>query len=148
MGLFSKPKMPNEDDKFWIDQKLKMIDTCNSWLTNGDNITGFFNSLESLKNSVKELLPYEKKYPNYFNPKPSQILNNFSAHKLLLEQKFIDRYVMSIERKLLDYTTIRGKTNNFNKMVDIFRYYSGDFEPANVNYFEFRLIERFPEFYK
>ena len=60
MGLFSKNKMPNEDDKFWIEQKLKMIDTCNSWLTNGDNITGFFNSLESLKNSVKELLPYEK----------------------------------------------------------------------------------------
>ena len=73
---------------------------------------------------------------------------NLKNTKLLLEQKFIDRYVMSIERKLLDYTTIRGKTNNFNKMVDIFRYYSGDFEPANVNYFEFRLIERFPEFYK
>ena len=148
MGLFSKPKMPNEDDLFYIEQSLRMLETYNDWATRGDNIVGFFNSIDCLKKEYKELLKYEKKYPNYFNPKPSQILNNFGAHKLLLEQKFIDRYVMSIERKLLDYTTIRGKTNNFNKMVDIFRYYSGDFEPANVNYFEFRLIERFTEFYK
>ena len=148
MGLFSKPKMPNEDDKFWIEQKLETLNHYNDWVTRGDNITGFFNDVEGLRNTVKELVKYEKKYPNYFNPKPSQILNNFSSNKLLLEKGFIDRYIMAIERKLLDYSTMRGKTNNFNKMVDIFRYYAGEFEPENVNYFEMKLSERFPEFFQ
>lgn len=146
MGLFSKPKMPNADDAFWIRQKLETLNNYNDWVTRGDNITGFFNDVEGLRNTVKELVKYEKKYPNYFNPKPSQILNNFSSNKLLLEKGFIDRYIMAIERKLLDYSTMRGKTNNFNKMVDIFRYYSGEFEPENVNYFEMKLRERFPDF--
>lgn len=146
MGLFNKYKMPNEEDAFWISQKLEMINNYNDWVKRGDNITGFFNSVEGLKNTVKELVKYEKKYPNYFNPKPSQILNNFSTNKLLLEKGFIDRYIMAIERKLLDYSTMRGKTNNFNKMVDIFRYYAGEFEPENVNYFEMKLKERFSEF--
>lgn len=147
MGFFSKPKTPNENDKFWIEQKLALIDTYNNWVTSGDNITGFFNGIESLKAAVKELLPYEKKYPDYFKPKPSQILSNFCTNKLLLEKGFIDRYIISIERKLLNYTTIRDKTNNFNKMVDIFRYEAGEFEPESVDYFEMKLRERFPEFF-
>ncbi len=148
MGLFSKSKMINDDDAFYIDRILRMLQTYNDWATNGDNIIGFFNSIECLKNEVLQLLPYERKYPNYFDPKPSDVLNNFESYKLLLEQKFIDRYIVSIERKLLNYTTIRGKTNNFNKMVDIFRYESGEFEPENINYFESKLAERLPEYYQ
>lgn len=148
MGLFGNRRMPNADDAFWISQKLETLNHYNDWVTRGDNITGFFNNVEGLRNTVKDLIKYEKKYPNYFNPKPSQILNNFSTNKLLLEKGFIDRYIMSIERKLLDYSTMRGKTNNFNKMVDIFRYYAGEFEPENINYFEMMIRQRFPEFYE
>ena len=68
--------------------------------------------------------------------------------RFLVEQDFIDRYMVSIERKLLDYSTIRGKTNNFNKKVDLFMFYAGEFQPENITYFEQVLAERFPEFYK
>lgn len=148
MKLFNKNNTLNENDKFWINQHLKTIDTYNEFLTWGDNIPGFFNNIDSLKNAVKDLLPYEQKYPNYFSPKPSQIIKNFSSNKLVLEKNFIDRYIMSIERKLLDYTTIRGKTNNFNKMVNIFMYYAGEFESENVTYFEMMIKERFSEYYQ
>ena len=146
MGLFGNKRIPTGMDEFEINQRLQSINYYNDVVKRGDNITGFFNDVEGLRNTVKELVRYERKYPNYFNPKPSQILNNFSTNKLILEKGFIERYIIAIERKLLDYSTMRGKTNNFNKMVDIFRYYAGEFEPENVNYFEMKLRERFPEF--
>lgn len=147
MGLFGK-RMPTLEEKLQIDSELTMLNSYNNGVTRVDDVGLFLSDVESLKEIVGRLIKYEIKYPNYFNPKPSQILNSFSTNKLLLEKGFIDRYIMAIERKLLDYSTMRGKTNNFNKMVDVFRYYSGEFEPENVNYFEIKLKERFSDLYK
>ena len=150
MGLFSKKiKMPNSKDLFWIEQNLEKLNYHNGCVNRTNNIEGFFNEITSIKSVVKDLIKYENKYPDYFNPKPTEILKNFNKNnKLILEKNFIDRYLMAIERKLLDYSTMRGKTNNFNKMVDLFRYYAGEFEPENVKYFEMKLFEDFPEFYQ
>lgn len=147
MGLFGK-RMPTLEEKLQIDSELTMLNSYNNGVTRVDDVGLFLSDVESIKEIVGRLIKYERKYPYYFNPKPSQILNSFSTSKLVLEKGFIDRYIMAIERKLLDYSTMRGKTNNFNKMVDVFRYYSGEFEPENVNYFEIKLKERFSDFYK
>ena len=148
MGLFSrKIRMPNVTDKNEIEYLLQTLTSYNNGVTRVDDIERFLSDIDFLKSIVKRLIPYEKKYPDYFNPKPTEILRNFDTNnKLILEKNFIDRYLITIERKLLDYSTMRGKTNNFNKKVDLFRYYAGEFEPENVNYFERCLIERFPEY--
>ena len=149
MGLFNLfTKKPNEDDLFWIEQDLEKIKYYNDVLKRGGNITAFLNGMDSLKNTLNDLIKYEQKYPNYFNPKPSEILKNFRENnKLILERNFIDRYIIEIEKKLLNYSTIRGKSNNFNKMVDLFRFEAGEFEPETVKYFEVELSKNFPELY-
>lgn len=146
MGLFSKK--PNQHDAFMIQQKMQELNYYNETIVRMDNVEGFLNQISGLKNTVIDMQKYERKYPDVFNPKPSKILKNFETNKLILEKNFIDRYLLAIERKLLNYSTMRGKTNNFNKMVDIFKYYAGEFEPENVNYFSIKLQERFPEFYQ
>ena len=146
MGLFSKK--PNQHDAFMIKQKIQELNYYNETIARMDNVEGFLNQIGGLKNTVIDMQKYERKYPDVFNPKPSKILKNFETNKLILEKNFIDRYLLAIERKLLNYSTMRGKTNNFNKMVDIFKYYAGAFEPENVNYFSIKLQERFPEFYQ
>lgn len=149
MGLFGIKKMPTFDEKIKIESELNMLNSYNNGATRVDDVGLFINDIESIKEIVERLIKYERKYPNYFNPKPSEILKKFRTNnKLILEKNFIDRYIISIEKKLLDYSTIRGKTNNFNKKVDLFRYYAGEFEPENVNYFEIKLRERFPEFFQ
>ena len=146
MGLFSKK--PNQHDAFMIKQKIQELNYYNETIARMDNVEGFLNQIGGLKNTVIDMQKYERKYPDVFNPKPSKILKNFETNKLILEKNFIDRYLLAIERKLLNYSTMSGKTNNFNKMVDIFKYYAGEFEPENVNYFSIKLQERFPEFYQ
>ena len=146
MGLFSKK--PSQHDAFMIKNKMQELNYYNETIVRMDNVEGFLNQISGLKNTVVDMQKYEKKYPDVFNPKPSKILKNFGTNKLILEKNFIDRYLLAIERKLLNYSTMRGKTNNFNKMVDIFKYYAGEFEPENVNYFSIKLQERFPEFYQ
>ncbi len=148
MGLFKKKiKMPSDIDRIEIEYQLQRLNSYNNGATKVNDVDLFINDVTSIKEIVENLIKYEIKYPNYFNPKPSEILKNFKTNnKLILEKNFIDRYIISIERKLLDYSTMRGKTNNFNKKVDLFRYYAGEFEPENVNYFERCLIERFPEY--
>lgn len=146
MGLFSKK--PNQHDAFMIKQKIQELNYYNETIARMDNVEGFLNQISGLKNTVIDMQKYERKYPDVFNTKPSKILKNFGTNKLILEKNFIDRYLLAIERKLLNYSTMRGKTNNFNKMVDIFKYYAGEFEPENVNYFSIKLQERFPEFYQ
>lgn len=146
MGFFSKK--PNQHDAFMIRNKMQELNYYNETIVRMDNVEGFLNQIIGLKNTVMDMQKYERKYPDVFNPKPSKILKNFETNKLILEKNFIDRYLLAIERKLLNYSTMRGKTNNFNKMVDIFKYYAGEFEPENVNYFSIKLQERFSEFYQ
>lgn len=145
MELFSKK--PNQEDAFWIKQITQELNYHNDIIVRMDNVEGFLNEIHSLKDTVKKLLKYENKYPSVFNPKPSVILKNFELNKILLEKNFIDRYILTIERKLIDYTTERGKINNFNKKVDLFRYYADEFEPETLVYFNCRLSERFPQYF-
>ena len=139
---------PNESDKAFIKIQLDSINYYNDSLKRANNVSSFLYAMNDLKNTLNKLLNYEKKYPNYFKPKPSEILKNFRENnKLILEHNFVDRYIVEIEKKLLNYSTVRGKSNNFNKMVDIFRFEAGEFEPETVKYFEVELSKNFPELY-
>ena len=146
MALFSKK--PNQEDTFKINQAMKELNYHNETIVRMDNVEGFLNEIHSLKETVEKLLKYERKYPKVFNPKPSVILKNFELNKILLEKNFIDRYVEVIERKLLDYSTDRGKKNNLFKKVDLLRYYVDEFDPETLVYFNCRLSERFPQYFK
>ena len=149
MGLLNLfTKKPNNDDLFWINRELEQLNYYNDMVLRCNSIPSFLYSINDLKKVLINLLKYEKKYPYFFNPKPSEILKNFRENnKLILEQNFVDRYIVEIERKLLNYSTMRGKLNNFNKMADCFRFEAGEFEPETVRYFEVELSKNFPDLY-
>lgn len=146
MGLFGNTRMPNELEAMKIQMAIETLQGHYKWICQTDDLNAFINGSDFIKQDIKQLLEYEKKYPKFFKNKPSYGWNRILQERLEVEQDFIDRYIISVERKLLDYSTIRGKTNNFNKKVNLFKYYSGEFKPENVNYFEMKLKERFSEF--
>ena len=97
--------------------------------------------------SLNTLIAYEKKYSSFFkNPKPTANSAKVSRELPSVEKKFVDYTIINLERKLLKYTTDRGKRNNFNKEVDIFKYYAGEFLPQTVEYFDKQIHERFSEY--
>ena len=147
MGLFRKKnKMPSELDALKINQSISFLKEHYEWIRQTDSLDAFIMGSNQMKQDINKLFEYEKKYPKFFSHKPSYGWNIILQERKGVEKDFIDRYMLSIERKLLDYSTLRGKKNNFTKKVDLFRYYAGEFEPENVNYFERCLIERFPEY--
>lgn len=148
MGLFRNKRMPDDLEAMKIRFAVDALKNHYKWICNTDDLGAFINGTNSMKDDIQQLFLYEKKYPNFFTNKPSHGWNIILQERTGVEKDFIDRYIMSIERKLLDYSTIRGKTNNFNKKVDLFKYYAGEFEPENVNYFEMKLRERFPVFFQ
>lgn len=88
---------------------------------------------------------YENKFPKYFK-KPSDNLNKITKELPECEKKFVDYTLNNLERKLLNYTTDRGKINNFNKEIDIFHYYAAEFLPETVIYFEKQIEKIFPKY--
>ena len=148
MRLFGNKRMPDDLESMKIQMAIESLQGHYKWICQTDDLGAFVNGTNFMKDDIHQLFEYEKKYPNFFRNKPSYGWNRILQERAGVEQNFIDRYIMSIERKLLNYSTLRGKTNNFNKMVDLFRYYAGEFEPENVKYFEMKLFEDFPEFYQ
>ena len=89
----------------------------------------------------------QKKFPSFFGKNsPSSNLEKINSERKKMEKKFVDRFLISIEKKLLNYSTDRGKRNNFNKETDKFKYYAGEFLPETVKYFNEMIEERFPEY--
>ena len=73
-------------------------------------------------------------------------MNKIKSERQEMEKEFIDRYFICIEKKLLNYSTIRGKKNNFTKETDIFRYYAPEFLPETVDYFNKIISENFSDY--
>lgn len=146
MGLFDKIRMPNDLEALKIKIAIESLQDHYKWICKTDDLGAFINGTNYMKDDIKQLLSYEKKYPRFFINKPSKGWDRILEERAGVEEDFIDRYIVAIEVKLLEYSTMRGKTNNFNKKVDLFRYYSGEFKPESVNYFEQMIKERFPEF--
>lgn len=147
MGLFGNKRMPTDLEAMKIQSTIESLQGHYKWICQTDDLRAFVTGTNFMKEDIKQLLSYEKKYPYFFKNKPSHAWNKILQERKDVEKDFIDRYIISIERKLLNYSTLRGKTNNLNKMVDIFRYDAGEFNPESVNYFEMKLRERFPEFF-
>ena len=145
MGIFIT-RMPKGIDEFEIQNRITQLKYHNEVFPRTNNVLGFLNAIKDVKEDFIFLKRYEKKYPKYFNPKPSDALAQFNSNMPMIERNFIDRYVQTIERKLLDYSTIRGKRNNLNKMVDIFRYYAEEFLPETLEYFDEILKSRFSDY--
>lgn len=146
MGLFQSKRKPDEFEAMRIQSAIEALQDHYKWICQTDDLGAFINGTNFMKDDIKKLLSYERNYPSFFKSKPSAAQNKILMERLEVEKNFIDRYIMSIERKLLDYSTMRGKTNNFNKKVDLFKYYAGEFKPESIDYFKKMISERFPEF--
>lgn len=145
MGLFSKNPSKHEQEDitqhiFWIQSFYKTIN-------DGCGIEVFVDCKNRVLNSLEILISYEKKYNSFFKkPKPSDNKKKIFRELPEIERRFVDYTIVKLEKKLLDYSTDRGKRNNFNKEVDKFMYYAGEFLPSTVDYFNRIINERFSEY--
>lgn len=147
MGIFLNKK-PDELELMKINSRIEFINDRYKWICSTDDLDAFITGTNLMNEDIKFVLKFKTKYPNYIKKSNLSILSKISKEKMFVERKFIDRYIMAIERKLLDYTTERGKTNNFNKKVDLLRYYADQLEPETLVYFNSQLSERFPQYFK
>lgn len=145
MGLFSKK--PTLTHIHEIESAIFEAQTSYKEVATTDRPDWFIEAYEKTYTSTEFLVKMERKYPSYFKkPTPSSNLEKINSERKKMEKKFVDRFIISIEKKLLNYSTERGKRNNFNKETDKFRYYAGDFLPETVDYFNKVIKERFSEY--
>ena len=145
MGLFSQN--PNGKTQGVIAQKAFQVQSSYKMMFDGCGIEVFVNCKKTVFDGVNTLIMYENKFPKYFRkPKPSDNLNKITKELPECEKKFVDYTLNNLERKLLNYTTDRGKINNFNKEIDIFHYYAAEFLPETVIYFEKQIEKIFPKY--
>ena len=145
MGLFSRnPSRTEQND---ISQHIHYVQSSYKMMYDGCGIEVFVDCKNRTLSSLEILVSYENKYHSYFKkPRPSD--NKATVLKELpdVERKFVEYTILNLEKKLLNYSTDRGKRNNFNKEIDKFRYYAGEFLPETVDYFNQMIEERFPEY--
>lgn len=145
MGLFSKK--PSGSQQVYIQSAISEVQTKYKYLTTVDRVDWFIEEYENIYRSMNFLLDAEKRFPSYFGKhKPSTNMKKIESERAEMEIQFIDRFILSIERKLLNYSTDRGKRNNFNKEANKFKYYAAEFLPETVDYFNKVIQERFTEY--
>lgn len=146
MGLFSSKK-PTTDHIVKIESAIFQAQTNYKEASKTDRPDWYVEAYKRAYTSTQFLVEMQKKYPSFFGKNsPSSNLEKINSERKTMERKFIDRFIISIEKKLLNYSTVRGKTNNFNKEISKFKYYSGEFLPETVLYFEEMIKERFSEY--
>lgn len=142
----SKAK-PTGSQQVYIDSAIHDVQMHYKQVASTTRVDWFIEEYKSTYSSLNYLLDAEKKFPSYFGKNnPTSNLNKINCERPKMEKKFIDRYILSIEKKLLEYSTERGKRNNFNKETDKFRYYADEFLPESVVYFDKLISERFPDY--
>lgn len=145
MGLFDKK--PNAKTQVYIQSHINEVQTQYKYLTRVERVDWFLETYEKIYKEMNYLLDAEKKYPSYFGKhRPSTNMNKIKSERQEMEKDFIDRYFICIEKKLLNYSTIRGKKNNFTKETDIFRYYAPEFLPETVDYFNKIIRKNFSDY--
>lgn len=145
MGIFSKNPSLKEQNE--ISQNIFWVQSFYKTMFDGCGVEVFVNCKQRVFSSLDLLIKYERKYPSYFkHPKPTENHKKIIKELPEAEKKFVDYTIINIEKKLLNYSTDRGKRNNFNKETDKFRYYAGEFLPETVDYFTRMINERFPEY--
>ena len=145
MGLFSKK--PSQREQNDISQNIFNVQSAYRSMYDGCGVEVYVDCKNRLMKSMNTLLAYEKKYPSYFkHPTPTENAKKIQEEMQEVEMHFVDYTITYIEKKLLNYSTARGKTNNFNKETDKFKYYAGEFLPGTVEYFDKMLHEHFSEY--
>lgn len=145
MGLFSKK--PNQQEQNDISQHIFWVQSFYESMYDGCGIDVFVDCKNRVFKSLDVLISYEKKYNSFFKkPKPSDNKEKVIRELPDVERHFVDYTITNLEKKLLNYSTDRGKRNNFNKETDKFRYYADEFLPETVDYFNQLIRERFSEY--
>lgn len=104
---------------------------------------------EFAKEASLKLVEDAEKYPSLFENseiKPSEAYEALLAQKPELEKKIVDNFFYELERYLLNYTTEKGKKNNFKKKTDVFAFDLQELSADTFDYFQQQLHERFPEY--
>ena len=134
MGLFFKK--PNSIEQSEISTLIYNVQTSYRYMHDWCGVEIFVDCKKNVFDDINKLIKYESKYPSFFkHPTPSENKQKVISELPYVEKKYIDNLIVYIEKKLLNYSTDRGKRNNFNKEADKFRYYAGEFLPETVDYF-------------
>lgn len=145
MGLFSKK--PTGSQQAYIQSAISEVQIQYKQVAQTERVDWFLEAYKKTYDSMNYLINAEKKFPSYFGKhRPTTNMQKINSERPEMEKQFVDRFILSIEKKLLNYSTDRGKRNNFHKEVDKFKYYAAEFLPATVDYFNRIIQERFSEY--
>ena len=101
-----------------------------------DDLEAYILQRDSIKEEMQKLIDMQKKTPRLFGKNtPVKAWRKMQDETPVCERKFVERHIIAIEKKILNYKTDCGKINNLNNMIDKFMYYAGEFQPETVDYF-------------
>lgn len=144
--VYKQPKM-SEFDKLNIESDMKFMKDQIERLKKCDTINKYNAEYKYAMELVKIMVKWESKYPLSFKDvKPHMIYESMVNERADLQCIMIDNWISNLDRKLLRYTTDKGKRNNFIKEVDIFRYDCTCLHPDAVNYFKESLKAKYPQY--
>jgi len=106
----------------------------------------FNNWYNQALESSKKLLYWEEKYPKAFNISPCTMVETLINTRNELERDMIDRWIHNLERTLIQYSTEKGKMNNFKKQVDLFKFDSEVLLPESIDYFQSELEKHYSQY--
>lgn len=151
LTVYEAPKKKNKGidptTKIHIDITIQNAKRSIDLLKDCTSITQFSSRYEYAKQDVLKMVDLQKEYPSVFKEiSPLDIYMALERDRFELECTVVDKVVSQIERKLLKYTTEKGKQNNFNKEFDIFRYDSEVALPQTFDYFVEQMNTKFPQY--
>lgn len=137
MGLFSRGKISEVDHIKLVSGAEYVHNLYDGIYHRTDDVEALVKQREFLNEELNKLICLQNKYPLSFRKNtPKEAAQKIKDELPNAERLFVERYIISIEKKLLNYKTPRGKMNNLINMVDKFKYYSGEFLPETVDYFK------------
>lgn len=117
------------------------------YLKKSETILYFNKNYERIFLYLDDLINQKRNHPNYnFPVDPDELYSKLKQEKHLLECFVVDNAIEKINRKLLNYTTDKGKYNNFVKEYNIFLYDRDAMSDYSLNYFFQKTKELYPEY--
>lgn len=137
-NAFKKEWSSAEIDKLKADTTISLTQDLYSALFNKtDDIDAYLLQRQSIYDNMQKLIAMQKKRPGMFRSNtPAKAWEKMQGEVPECERRFIERYIIAIEKKLLNYKTPKGKANNLNNMIERFMYNAGEFLPETVDYFK------------
>lgn len=150
MGLFSKKKGNKNSNSVIneaISMQVKLMQDNIDRLKCADSIQNLEDRLEVAITSIKKLGDMTKQYnAKLVGFDEDELVSALQNDVPEIERIMIDNWINNLDRKILNYTTEKGKKSNFIKEVEKFRFDYNKLDKTSIDYFEKKVSEKYSEY--